>query len=148
MVGWLVGLVGNEEVSCFSVCVGDGAMFEQSYGDGYFISRIVGLARLKRLFQQTVEWCGSWFYSRDREAILAILPVTLAMLLFGGIAAWGLDRGDMQSLRQRYSVSLGAAVSSGDRIEQEVCLRQLRSLAPLESGFALQLAELLLLEGR
>jgi tetratricopeptide (TPR) repeat protein len=123
-------------------------MFEQSYGDGYFISRIVGLARLKRLFQQTMEWCGNWFYSRDREAILAILPVTLAMLLFGGIAAWGLDRGDMQSLRQRYSVSLGAAVSSGDRIEQEVCLRQLRSLAPQESGFALQLAELLLLEGR
>ena len=123
-------------------------MFEQSYGDGFFISRIVGLARLKRLFQQTLEWCGSWFYSRDREAILSILPVMLAMLLFGGIAAWGLDRGDMQSLRQRYVSALGEAVSSGDHVVQEVCLRQLRSLAPQESGFALQLAELLLSEGR
>ncbi|MEY3459768.1 MAG: hypothetical protein RL215_2925 [Planctomycetota bacterium] len=131
------------------VVIGDDSpMFEQSYGDGYFISRVVGLARLRRLFQQTFEWAGSWFFSRDREAILPVLPVVLTLLLFGGVSAWGLDRGDSQGLRLMYLNALSESVSAGDRAAEEVCLRQLRSLVPREASFALQLAELLLSQGR
>ncbi|MFM8475076.1 MAG: hypothetical protein ACKOEO_04690, partial [Planctomycetaceae bacterium] len=104
-------------------------MFEQSYGDGYFISRVVGLERLKKLLQQTLEWGGRWLFSRDIESLLAVVPVLLTLLLFGAVAAWGLDRGDLQSVRQLYLTALTEAATVGNVAGQEVCLRQLRSLA-------------------
>lgn len=126
----------------------DTPMFEQSYGDGYFISRVVGLERLKKLFQQTLEWSGRWLFSRDVESLLAVVPVLLTLLLFGAVAAWGLDRGDLQSVRQLYLTALSEAATAGNVAGQEVCLRQLRSLAPREAAFPIKLADLLLSEGR
>lgn len=134
--------------SSTSVRAVESPMFEQSYSDGYFISRIVGLERLKRLCQQTAEWGGRWLFSRDIEQLPAVLPVVLTLLLFGGLAAWGLDRGDVQSVRQLYLSALSEAASAGNVAGQEVCLRQLCSVAPRESGFPLQLAELLISQGR
>ncbi|MFM7058755.1 MAG: tetratricopeptide repeat protein [Planctomycetota bacterium] len=126
----------------------DSPMFEQSYEDGFFISRIVGLDRLKKLCQQTVEWSGRWFFSRDIESLLAVLPVVLTLLLFGAVAAWGLDRGDLQSVRQLYLTALSEAATAGNVAGQEVCLRQLCSLAPRESAFPIRLADLLITVGR
>jgi tetratricopeptide (TPR) repeat protein len=123
-------------------------MFEQSYGDGFFISRIAGLERLKKLFQQTAEWSGRWIFSRDIESLLTVLPVVLTLLLFGAVAAWGLDRGDLQSVRQLYLTALSEAVSEGNAAGQEVCLRQLCSLVPRETVFPIRLADLLISAGR
>ncbi|MGV2333901.1 MAG UNVERIFIED_CONTAM: hypothetical protein LVR18_07200 [Planctomycetaceae bacterium] len=122
-------------------------MFEQSYSDGFFISRVVGLERLKRLCQQTAEWGGRWLFSREFEQLPAALPVVLTLLLFAGLAAWGLDRGDVQSVRLLYLSALSEATTAGNVAGQEVCLRQLCSLAPRESGFPLQLAELFVTQG-
>lgn len=126
----------------------DSPMFEQSYGDGYFISRIVGLEQVRRLIQQTMEWGGRWFFSRDLEALPAVLPIVAVLLLFGALAAWGLNRGDVQSVRQLYLSALGEAVAAGNVAAQEVCLRQLCGLVPRESTFPLQLADLLISAGR
>ena len=121
----------------------------RSFIDGINPDR--SLNPLKNLFRkrrEIVETSINWFYSRNWVLAYSAAPVLLVSLLAFLTAVWARSHADFSAHRQFLLRSLQTANSAADVVRQELSLRALQNLEPLNSNYALQLAELLRGSGR
>ncbi|MFM8728662.1 MAG: hypothetical protein ACKON9_26490, partial [Planctomycetaceae bacterium] len=116
----------------------------RSFIDGINPSR--SLNPLKSLFRrrrEIVETAMNWFYSRNWELGYSAAPVGLVSTLALLTALWAGTHADLSTHRIFLIRSLQKSVAEKDTSKHELSLRALRDLEPLNSDYALQLAELL-----
>ena len=116
----------------------------RSFIDGINPSRSLNpLKSLIRRRREIIETAMNWFYSRNWELGYSAAPVALVSLLALLTALWAGTHADLSAQRVFLIRSLQKSVAEKDVARHELSLRALRDLEPLNSDYALQLAELL-----
>ena len=103
--------------------------------------------RLSNMFDFLFGWSKSWRSSRNYRDLLAGIPFVAATTC-GLLMIWWLRHASQDPVIANYETAFNAAATDGDESRQEIFLRALCDVRPMEPQYRFRLGQYLLRNGR
>ena len=103
--------------------------------------------RLSNMFDFLLGWSKSWRSSRNYRDLLAGIPFVAATTC-GSLMIWWLRHASQDPVIANYEAAFNAAATDGDESRQEIFLRALCDVRPMEPQYRFRLSQYLLRNGR